>query len=68
MTGTELKAAGIELFGERGWQSSLADWLGVDRTQIWRYVKNDSVPGPVHAAVECRLTAMRSDETRNRSV
>lgn len=55
MTGQELKEAGIKLFGERGWQSSLAKHLGVDRTQIWRYVTNNSVPGPVAAAVACWL-------------
>ena len=59
MTGAELKAAAIEIFGERGWQSSLASWLQIDRTQIWRYVKNDSVPGPVAAAVTERLKATR---------
>lgn len=55
MTGEELKKAGIRLFGERGWQSALAEHLGVDRTQIWRYVTNNSVPGPVAAAVQCWL-------------
>jgi len=55
LTGDELKAAAIKLFGERGWQSALAHHLGLDRTQIWRYVKNDSVPGPVAAAVDCWL-------------
>jgi hypothetical protein len=55
MTGAELRAAGIRFFGERGWQSALARHLGVDRTQIWRYVANDSVPGPVAAAVTCWL-------------
>lgn len=55
MTGEELKQAGIELFGERGWQSALARHLGIDRTQIWRYVSNNSVTGPVAAAVECWL-------------
>lgn len=59
MTGEELKAAAIKLFGERGWQSSLAKELGVDRTQIWRYVTNDSVPGPVDAAVTCWLKAAK---------
>lgn len=53
LTGEQLKEAGISLFGERGWQSSLALHLGIDRTQIWRYVTNNSVPGPVAAAVEC---------------
>jgi transcriptional regulator with XRE-family HTH domain len=55
MTGEELRQAGIELFGEHGWQGKLADRLGVDRTQIWRYVTNNRVPGPVAAAVECWL-------------
>jgi hypothetical protein len=55
MTGPELQAAGIKLYGERGWQSSLAKSLGIDRTQIWRYVTNDRVPGPVAAAVEAWL-------------
>lgn len=55
MTGDELKQAGIRLFGERGWQSALSSHLGVDRTQIYRYVTNNSVPGPVAAAVKCWL-------------
>lgn len=60
MTGEELKSAAIELFGERGWQSVLASRLGIDRTQIWRYVTNDKVPGPVAAAVECWLEVDRA--------
>ena len=55
MSGEELKEAGIRLFGERGWVSALAAHLGIDRTQIWRYVTNNSVPGPVEAAVKCWL-------------
>ena len=55
MTGDQLRLAGIQLFGERGWQSALATHLGIDRTQIWRYVTTDKVPGPVAAAVECWL-------------
>ena len=55
MTGAELKAAAIKIFGERGWQSALASWLQIDRTQIWRYVKTGHVPGPVAAAVAERL-------------
>jgi hypothetical protein len=62
MTGEELKRAGIQLFGERGWQSALAERLGVDRTQIWRYVTNDRVPGPVAAAVECWLQLRENGE------
>jgi hypothetical protein len=61
MTGEQLKAAGIKLFGEQ-WQSPLAGRLGIDRIQIWRYVKNDRVPGPVAAAVECWLWCRASEE------
>jgi hypothetical protein len=59
MSGDELKASAIEIFGERGWQASLASWLQIDRTQIWRYVKTGHVPGPVAAAVEERLLRHR---------
>jgi len=55
MTGEELKNAAIKLFGERGWQAALALHLGVDRTQVWRYVSTGRVPGPVAAAVACWL-------------
>jgi len=55
MTGEELKAAAIRLFGERGWQSALASALGIDRTQVWRYVTTGRVPNPVAAAVQCWL-------------
>lgn len=56
MTGAQLKAAGIQLYGERGWRSALADALGYEQTQIWRYVKNDSVPRVVELAVEKLLS------------
>lgn len=56
MTGQELKEAAIKLFGESGWVTALADALGVDRTQVWRYVNGRTdVPGPVNAAVRCWL-------------
>lgn len=59
MSGDELKLAAIELFGERGWQSALSARLGIDRTQVWRYVNNNRVPGPVSAAVQCWLERKR---------
>lgn len=67
MTGSELQAAGIKLFGQRGWQSSLAQRLGIDRTQIWRYVTNDKVPGPVAAAVEAWLREASAAEAQTPS-
>lgn len=69
MTGDQLREAGIRLFGERGWQSSLASALGMERTQIWRYVTNNSVPGPVGVAVtlmieKLELQAKRTKRTK----
>lgn len=62
MTGDELKDAAIKLFGERGWQSALALHLGIDRTQVWRYVTTGKVPGPVAAAVSCWLRSGRPED------
>lgn len=65
MTPDELKAAAMTLFGERGWVTALADKLGVDRTQVWRYVNGTTpVPGPVAAAVKCWLENHRPKRTR----
>lgn len=62
MTGEALKEAAIKLFGERGWQAALAAHLGVDRTQVWRYVTTGKVPGPVAAAVTCWLKSGTPNE------
>lgn len=62
MTGEQLKASAIKIFGQKGWVSALADSLGVDRTQVWRYVNSQTpVPGPVAAAVECWMEAFRKN-------
>ena len=53
MTGDELKKQAVEWFGEIGWQTKLADTLGIDRTTLWRMIINDRVSGPVQGAVEC---------------
>jgi len=55
----ELKSAAIEIWGERGWVTALANSLGIDRTQVWRYINGDNVPGPVSAAVKCWLECYR---------
>lgn len=60
MSPSDLKAAAIELYGERGWTAALATGLGIDRTQVWRYVNGRSdVPGPVAAAVTCWIERHR---------
>lgn len=53
MTGDELKAIAIQIWGERGYVAALANALKIDRTQIWRYIRGSSIPGPVEAAVRC---------------
>lgn len=54
MSGNELKAAAIRLYGSHGWQSSLAAALHVDTSSIRRWVSGKvPVPGPVEAAVKC---------------
>jgi len=56
MTPDELRSAAIQLFGEKGFVSKLAKQLGVERTQVWRYLNGRTdVPGPVEAAVKCWL-------------
>lgn len=62
MTGQELTDAGIELFGEKGWMSTMADKLGMDRTAVWRQINNNAVSGPVAAAVTCWLEVKRSKD------
>lgn len=62
MTPDELKSASIKIWGERGWTTALASALGVDRTQVWRYLNGKTaVPGPVSAAMRCWIK--RFDET-----
>lgn len=54
MSGQELKEAAIRLYGDRGWQSRLAEALDVDTSSIRRWVGGQvPVPGPVAAAVRC---------------
>lgn len=54
MNGDELRAIAVKLYGERGWQTSLAEALEVDTSSIRRWVSGAiPVPGPVAAAVKC---------------
>lgn len=56
MTPNELRIAAIKLFGERGYSAALAKALGVDYSQVWRYLSGRTpAPGPVVAAVKCWL-------------
>lgn len=65
MTPDELRAAAIQLWGERGWVAALSSALGVDRTQIWRYLNaRTAVPGPVAACVRCWMRRFRETGER----
>lgn len=50
----ELRAAAVALYGDRGWQSRLADALGVDGSTVRRWLSG-AVPVPNPAAVAVRL-------------
>jgi hypothetical protein len=51
LTGSDLKAKAIQLYGEHGWSSALAKAIGKSRYQIWRYSKLDNIPVTVALAV-----------------
>ena len=54
MTPAELRKVCIELYGEWGWQTRLAEALGVDGSTVRRWVSGAvPVPGPVAAAIAC---------------
>ena len=55
MSGDEMIAAAIKLYGERGHINALANALGVARTQVWRWSKQQEIPGPAAAAIQCWL-------------
>ena len=55
MSPDELKAAGRELFGH-GWQTRLAEQLGVDGSTVRRWVSGAvPVPNPAAAAIRAFL-------------
>ena len=54
MSGDELRALAVKLYGDHGWQTKLAEALEVDTSSIRRWVSGAiPVPGPVAAAVKC---------------
>ena len=53
MTAEELKTIGPKLFGY-GWQTRMAEALGIDGSTVRRYVSGAvPIPGPVVAAIRC---------------
>lgn len=56
MTPNELRKACINLYGEHGWQTRLAENLGVDGSTVRRWISGAvPIPNPVEAAVRCFL-------------
>ncbi len=59
MMAEELRRAAIDLFGEKGWMSRLAEALEVDRSSVSRWFAGLPVPGPAAAAVRAWLELHR---------
>ena len=54
MTSQELAEIGCQLYGKWGWQTRMAEALGVDGSTVRRWVSGAvPVPGPVAAALLC---------------
>lgn len=54
MKPAELKKLCVALYGERAWQTRLAEALGVDGSTVRRWVSGAvPIPNPVAAAVRC---------------
>ena len=59
MTPLELRDACIKLYGEWGWQTRLAEALGVDGSTVRRWVSGAvPIPNPAAAAVNCFLSRL----------
>lgn len=61
MTPKQLSEACVKLYGERGWQTRLAEALGVDGSTVRRWVSGAvPIPNPAAAAIDCFL-CMKAD-------
>ena len=56
MTRKQLAEAGVDLYGDRAWQTRMAEQLGVDASTVRRWVSGAvPIPQPVAAALRCFL-------------
>ncbi len=54
MTPKQLCDTGVKLWGDRGWQTRMAESLKVDGSTVRRWVSGAlPIPGPVEAALQC---------------
>ena len=60
MTPKQLTEAAIKLYGERGWQTRLAEELGVDGSTVRRWISG-AVPVTATAAAAVRCFVSRLD-------
>jgi DNA-binding transcriptional regulator YdaS (Cro superfamily) len=73
MTPADLKSAGEALYGKWGWQTRLAEALGVDGSTVRRWLSGVvPVTGPAAAAIKCFLRehdrTLRQKKSRNSGV
>lgn len=62
MTPDELQKAGVALFGSYGWQTRLAEALGVDGSTVRRWVSGAvPIPNPAAAAIRCFVETLSAD-------
>lgn len=66
MTPTQLAEAGRKLYGERGWQTRMAEALGVDGSTVRRWVSG-TVPVPTTAAAALRCFLERHSSVHNQN-
>lgn len=67
MTPTELREIGVELYGSWGWQTRMAEALGVDGSTVRRWISGAlPVPGPAAAALQCFLDRKRDRDQKQK--
>lgn len=64
MTPEELTAAGVKLYGRKGWKKKLSRDLGLNYSTIHRMLVSGRIPGPVQAAVRSWLAAWQRQYDR----
>lgn len=66
MTPEQMKQAGQRLYGQKKWQTHLADALGVDASTIFRMAHRKAIPGPYVVAINSLLEHKRQQDELNK--